>query len=122
MSHKKYNNGCLANKPTQETAMNHGTKTTALPDLTANLLRDGMRQANGISDVRSQIIANAMAIDHATRLWHVFHAVIAGELDEVKTQLGDILAQVMGAIERHVENFFVQTLQLDIRMMRLEAM
>jgi len=40
--HKEYNNGCLANKPTQETAMNHGTKTTALPDLIkANLLRDG---------------------------------------------------------------------------------
>ena len=28
-------------KTTQETAMNHGTKTTGLPDLTANLLRDG---------------------------------------------------------------------------------
>ena len=28
-------------KTTQETAMNHGTKTIALPELTANLLRDG---------------------------------------------------------------------------------
>jgi len=39
--HKEYNNGCLANKQTQETAMNHGIKSIALPDLTANLLRDG---------------------------------------------------------------------------------
>jgi len=27
-------------KTTQETAMNHGTKTIELPELTANLLRD----------------------------------------------------------------------------------
>lgn len=40
-SHKEYNDGCLANKPTQETAINHGTKAMALPNLTANLLRDG---------------------------------------------------------------------------------
>ena len=26
---------------TQETTVNHGTKTTGLPDLTANLLREG---------------------------------------------------------------------------------
>jgi SRSO17 transposase len=78
-------------------------------------------QASGISDVRNQIIANATAIDHATRLWHVFHAVIAGALDELKIQFGDLLEQVMETIERHVENFFVQALQLDVRTLRLEA-
>jgi DDE superfamily endonuclease len=77
--------------------------------------------SDGISAVRNQIIANATAIDHATRLWHVFHAVIAGALDELKTELGDMLSRVMETIERHVENFFVQSLQLDIRTLRLEA-
>ena len=77
--------------------------------------------SGGISAVRNQIIANATAIDHATRLWHVFHAVIAGALDELKTELGDMLSRVMETIERHVENFFVQSLQLDIRTLRLEA-
>ncbi len=80
------------------------------------------RQANGISDIRNQIISNATAIDHATRLWHMFHAVIAGALDELKIQFGDMLGQVMETIERHVENFFAQALQLDTRTMRLEAM
>jgi len=80
-----------------------------------------MQQTNGISTMRNQIIANATAIDHATRLWTVFHAVIAGALDEIKTQLGDMLAQVMESIERHVESFFVQALQLDVHTMRLEA-
>lgn len=77
--------------------------------------------SDGISAVRNQIIANATAIDHATRLWHVFHAVIAGALDELKTELGDMLTRVMETIERHVENFFVQSLQLDIHTLRLEA-
>ncbi|MDX8379927.1 MAG: hypothetical protein R8K48_07805 [Gallionella sp.] len=41
------------------------------------------------------IIANATVLDHATRLGFVFHAVVAGALDEVKTQLSDRLSQVM---------------------------
>ncbi|WP_297486966.1 hypothetical protein [Ferrovum sp.] len=67
------------------------------------------------------MIANATTIDYATRLWQVFHAVITGALDELKILLGDMVAQVMGAIERHVQSFFVQALQLDARTLRLEA-
>jgi hypothetical protein len=50
--------------------------------------------SDGISSVRNQIIANATAIDHATRLWQVFHAVIAGALDEIKVELGDMFDRV----------------------------
>ena len=78
-------------------------------------------QAAGISAVRNQLIANATTIDYATRLWQVFHAVITGALDEMKVLLGDMAAQVMEAIERHVQSFFVQALQLDARSIRMEA-
>ena len=78
-------------------------------------------QANGISEVRNQLIANATTIDYAARLWQVFHAVIAGALDEIKVLLGDMAAQVGQAIERHVQSFFVQALQLDARTLRMEA-
>ena len=78
-------------------------------------------QASGISDARNQLIANATTIDYATRLWQVFHAVITGSLDEIKILLGDLAAQVMETIERHVQSFFVQALQLDARTLRLEA-
>jgi len=78
-------------------------------------------QANGISEVRNQLIANATTIDYATRLWQVFHAVITGALDEMKVLLGDMTDQVMKAIERHVQSFFVQALQLGARTLRLEA-
>ena len=78
-------------------------------------------QANGISEVRNQLIANATSIDYAARLWQVFHAVIAGALDDMKMLLGDVVAQVMKTIEQHVQSFFVQALQLDTRTLRLEA-
>ncbi len=78
-------------------------------------------QANGISEVRNQLIANATTINYATRLWQVFHVVITGALDELKILLGDMAAQVMVTIERHVQSFFVQALQLDARTLRLEA-
>ncbi len=78
-------------------------------------------QANGISEVCNQLIANATTIDYARRLWQVFHAVIMGALDEPKICLGDMVAQVMVTIERHVQSFFVQALQLDARTLRLEV-
>ena len=78
-------------------------------------------QANGISEARNQLIANATSIDYATRLWQVFHAVIIGALDEMKIRLGDMVPQVKKAIEQHVQSFFVQALQLDTRTLRLEA-
>ncbi|MDX8378620.1 MAG: hypothetical protein R8K48_01030 [Gallionella sp.] len=71
--------------------------------------------------MRDPIIANATTLNHATRLGSVFHAVIARALDEVKTQFGDRLSQVIARIERHIENFFVQALQLAVRTMQLEA-
>ena len=80
-----------------------------------------LHQANGISDMRNQITANATSIDYATRLWLVFRAVITGALDELKIMLGDMVTKVMETIERHVQSFFVQALQLDVRTLRLEA-
>ena len=78
-------------------------------------------QSSGIADMRQQLTANATAIDYATRLWLVFRAVITGALDEMNVLIGDASSQVMETIERHVQSFFVQSLQLDVRTLRLEA-
>ena len=77
--------------------------------------------SGGIADMRQQLTANATAIGYATRLWLVFRAMIAGALDELKVLLGDMASQVMETIERHVQSFFVQALQLDVRPLRMEA-
>jgi hypothetical protein len=47
--------------------------------------------------------------------------VIAGAMDEMKMLIGDTTSQIMATIERHVQSFFVQALQLDVRTLRLEA-
>ncbi len=85
------------------------------------VIAKSLHQANGIADMRKQLTANATSIDYAARLWQVFRAVIAGALDELKILLGDIVSQVMETIERHVQSLFVQALQLDVRILRLEA-
>jgi SRSO17 transposase len=76
---------------------------------------------DGFAQVRNELTANINAIDYAARLWGFFRALIAGALDEMKALLGDVVNQVMETIERHVEGFFVQALQLDSRTLRLEA-
>ena len=78
-------------------------------------------QASGIADVRQQLTANATSIDYAARLWQVFRSVIAGAMEEMKILVGDTDSQIMATIERHVQSFFVQALQLDVRTLRLEA-
>ena len=47
--------------------------------------------------------------------------MIAGAMDEMKMLVGDTDSQIMATIERHVQSFFVQALQLDARTLRLEA-
>lgn len=85
------------------------------------VIAKSLYEANGIADMRQQITANATSIDYASRLWQVFRAVIAGALDEMTMLIEDMASEVMGAIERHVQSFFVQALQLDVRTLRLEA-
>jgi hypothetical protein len=48
--------------------------------------------------------------------------LIAGALGELKTELGDVVNVVMATIDAHIECWFVQVLQLDIKTLRLEAL
>ncbi len=80
-----------------------------------------MHNASGICDMRKQITTNVASINYATQLWQVFRAIITGALDEMKALLGDVVTQVLETIERHVQAFFVQALQLDTQTMRLES-
>jgi len=85
------------------------------------VIAKSLHEVNGIADMRQQITVNATSIDYASRLWQVIRAVIAGALDEMTMLIEDMASEVMGAIELHVQHFFVQTLQLDVRTLRLEA-
>jgi len=75
-----------------------------------------------LSDIRQTISTNVTEIDFAARLWQVFRALITGAMEELKQVLGDTVSLVMETIERHVQGFFVQALQLDPKTLRLEAL
>ena len=78
--------------------------------------------ATNLAQVRQTLCNNCADISFAAKLWQVFRAVITGALDSLKAVLGDAVALVMGAIDAHIQCWFVQVLQLDDRTLRLEAL
>lgn len=79
-------------------------------------------QASSLPEMRRQLCTNVSHIDYASRLWQFFRALISGALEEVKTLLGDKLDVLMQTIDLHVNRFFVQALQLDTKLLRMEAL
>jgi len=74
-----------------------------------------------ICDMRQLLSTNLNMITSAVQMWQVFRLVINGALNELKTLLGGNTDLVMEAIDQHVKNFFVQSLQLDELTLRLES-
>jgi len=78
--------------------------------------------AASIALMRQKLCSNSTDISFAGKLWQVFRAVITGALDELKAVLGDIASLVMETIDTHIQCLFTQVLQLDPKMLRLEAL
>jgi len=76
----------------------------------------------GLPEARRLLSENLTDINFAARLWQVFRAVISGALNELEELLGDTVTLVMETIEKHIKCFFVQALQLDVKILRLEAL
>jgi len=72
--------------------------------------------------MRQTLCQNSMDISFANKLWQVFRAIITGALGELKALLGDAITVVIETIDAHVQCFFVQALQLDLKISRLEAL
>jgi SRSO17 transposase len=75
-----------------------------------------------IAQVRQALCCNSKDISFAGKLWQVFRIVLSGALDSLQALLGDAVAVVMDAIDAHIECWFFQVLQLDVRTLRLEAL
>jgi hypothetical protein len=75
-----------------------------------------------ITQARQNLCHNSADISFAARLWQVFRAIITGALDDLKAILGDTVSLVLETIEKHIQCFFVQVLQLDPKTLRLEAL
>ncbi|KAF3983345.1 MAG: transposase [Methylococcales symbiont of Hymedesmia sp. n. MRB-2018] len=74
------------------------------------------------AQVRQNLCHNSANISFSAKLWQVFRAIITGALDVLKTILGDAVSLVLETIEIHIQCFFVQVLQLDLKTLRLEAL
>ena len=81
-----------------------------------------MQNGTNVAQMRLQFCNNSTEINFISKLWKVFRAIISGALDELETVLGDTIALVKETIDAHIQCFFVQSLQLDPKTLRLEAL
>jgi SRSO17 transposase len=73
-----------------------------------------------VCDMRASIKDQLKTLDYAQRLWHLFRALICNALDKISVSLGETADEIIQAIDRQVECFFVNALQLDVFTMKME--
>jgi len=59
-------------------------------------------------------------LSFAGRLWQMFRAIISGSLQGLQKTQGLTVETIMQDIDQKVEDFFVQSLQLDAFTLQLE--
>lgn len=74
-----------------------------------------------LSDSRNNMIKSLCTLDFASRLWGLFRGLIRGALNDLKEQYGEVVSDIMGHIDRSVQRFFMQVMQMDSFTLRLEA-
>ena len=74
-----------------------------------------------LAGMRTRVSDNATHMDFASRLWGFFRALIERALAPLAAQWGELIPQVMAAIDQQTNGHFVQALQLEPRTLRLEA-
>lgn len=79
------------------------------------------QSAKSLAQARQSLCSNSADISFAGKLWQVFRILIAGALTDLKAELGDIMHGVMATIDAHIQCWFLQVLQLDVKTLRLEA-
>jgi len=73
-----------------------------------------------VGDVRANIQDQLDTLSFAGRLWKMFRAIISGTLHDFKKKLGCSVESIMQIIDERINDFFVQSLQLDVFTLRLE--
>ena len=101
---------------TSHTASIHLCAIRYLMLVHAKLGGDGAR----IGELRADIQDQLNLLSFAKRLWQVFRAIISDTLDELGETLGYSIETLMKMFDEKVNQFMVQSLQLDAFTMRLE--
>jgi len=86
------------------------------------VIAKNIQNGANVAQMRLRFCNNSTEINFISKLWKVFCAIINGALGELKTVLGDTIVLVQKTIDAHMQCFFVQSLQLDPKTLRLEAL
>lgn len=73
-----------------------------------------------VGDVRSSIQDQLDMLSFAGHLWQVFRSIISGTLHELRKKLGCPVKNIMQLIDDRINDFFIQSLQLDAFTLQLE--
>ena len=73
-----------------------------------------------VGDIRTNIQEQLNTLSFAGRLWEIFRAIISGTLYALQKKLGCRVDVIMQTIDKRVNEFFIQSLQLDAFTLQLE--
>ena len=73
-----------------------------------------------VGQIRERMKDQLNTLSFAGRLWQIFRALISGTLHGMEKKLGCSVEAIMQTIDNRIQDFFVQSLQLDTFTMRLE--
>ena len=73
-----------------------------------------------VGQIRERMKDQLNTLSFAGRLWQLFRALISGTLHGMEKKLGCSVEAIMQTIDDRIQDFFVQSLQLDTFTMRLE--
>ena len=85
------------------------------------LLYAALEQGKHVCDLRNSLSDGLMHLSFGKRLWGLFRCLIGDTLEQFRSELGDLADKFMMAIEKRINDFFTQALQLDAFTLELEA-
>jgi len=85
------------------------------------LLYVALEQDRRLSEVRTNMSGGLMGLSFGQRLWGLFRCLINNTIEQFQAELGETADQIMAALEKNINAFFMQALQLDSFTLELEA-
>ena len=85
------------------------------------LLYVALEQDRRLCEVRGDMAGGLIGLSFGQRLWGLFRCLINNTIEQFRAELGEIADQIMEALEKNIDAFFRQALQLDSFTLALEA-
>lgn len=74
-----------------------------------------------VCDIRKDFEEQLTLLSYGKKLWGLFRQLIQLSLNEIRDELNEKISLIMNTLDRNIKSFFEQALQLDDRILSLEA-